>query len=239
MPKADATRLTLEFLLGVSAFGLCTVVLLVPSLPVQVESFGWRKQLVGSVFLLLCAAGGVAALSPMKCSGTVGHQQERSMTWQAGTRGHQFAFNGHHPNCGRFSSHVASLGGHVFCAACAGLLVGALFGLVGTALYFFFNLGLERAGFQMVLFGIVGVVLGFSQLRFRGIVRTVLNVFFVLGAFLILSGADELKQSMMIDAYVIGLIVLWLVTRMMLSQWDHARICRLCPNQCEVLSSAS
>ena len=105
--------------------------------------------------------------------------------------------------------------------------------------FIFFNLGFERAGFQMVLFGTVGVVLGFSQLKFRGIVRTVLNVFFVLGAFLILSGADELKQSMMIDAYVIALIVLWLVTRMMFSQWDHARICRLCPNQCEVLSSAS
>jgi len=128
---------------------------------------------------------------------------------------------------------VIKIKGHRLCAACTGLLLGALTALIGTAFYFFGGRRIEEAGLWAVLIGVAGMVLGFFQLKFRSFARLTLNVFFVLGAFLILVGIDEITESLFVDLFLVALIVFWILTRIQLSQWDHQRICSSCESPCE------
>jgi hypothetical protein len=217
------------FALSVSIFGLSIVLVIAINPPMIYESFLWRKPLIGAVFSLICILGTFAALFPRQCSKTF-HSQKENMNLTS----HQTHLSSHHPDCGKFSAHVIRLGSYTLCAACTGLLLGAIMTLVGTAFYFFSGWNVEGVSFLVVLIGIAGVTLGFLQLKFRGFLRLLLNMFFVLGAFLILVGIDELAESLFADFFLIGLIAFWILTRIQLSQWDHWRICNNCESQCKV-----
>jgi len=105
--------------------------------------------------------------------------------------------------------------------------------IFGTFVYFFVGWLIEGFAFLTVLIGVLGVILGFLQLEFRSLVRLALNVFFVLGALLILIGIDALIESLFVDVFLLGIIVFWIFTRIQLSQWDHYRICSKCDMPCE------
>jgi hypothetical protein len=140
---------------------------------------------------------------------------------------------GHHPDCSEFSSHVIHIGGYTICAACTGLLLGAVIAFTATVFFLFDELPMGKTSFPAILIGVIGLVLGFFQLKFKGIIRSTLNVFFVFGAFLILVGIDELVKSLIVDLFLTVLIVFWLSTRIRLSEWDHIRTCSNCKNPCE------
>jgi hypothetical protein len=220
---------------AVSAFGFFIILMLAWRGIGFTEAFSWRKPLVGSVFAFICIVGMVLALSPMKCSETLGHHG-RIETTVSSTQISTFPVTtrGHHYGCGRFSAHTVRVRGHVFCAACTGLFVGAVGALFGAALYFFAGWEPRQTGPLAVLVGVTAMALGFLQLKFGGLARSMLNVGFVLGAFLILVGIDESTGSLLIDLFTIVLIVFWLFTRILLSQWDHWRICRTCSIPCTV-----
>jgi hypothetical protein len=215
------------FAISISIFGLFIVLVIAINPPTIYESFLWHKPLIGSVFSLICILGTIAALFPTQCSKTF-HFRKENMSLTS-----QIHRSSHHPDCGKFSAHVIRIGNYTLCAACTGLLLGAIIALVGTAFYFFNGWNLE-VSFPVVLIGTVGIILGFLQLKFRGFFRLILNTFFVLGAFLILIGIDELVESLFADLFLIALIVFWILTRIQLSQWDHWRICSNCESQCEV-----
>jgi hypothetical protein len=218
----------LIFAIGVSIFGLFTVLVIGINPPMIYGSFLWRKPLIGSIFSLICTLGIFAALFPKQCSQTFHFRKENmNLTYRI----HDTS---HHPDCGKFSAHVIHIGSYTLCAACTGLLLGAITALAGTGFYFFDGWHIEEVSFPAVLIGTVGIVLGFLQLKFRGLIRLILNMFFVLGAFLILIGIDELTESLFVDFFLVALIVFWILTRIQLSQWDHWRICSKCKSQCEV-----
>jgi hypothetical protein len=219
----------LIFAASVSIFGLFIVLTLAVNPPTIYENFFWRKPLIGSIFGLICILGILAALFPKQCSRT-SHFQKMDMN----TTSHRIHSASHHPDCEKFSAHVIRVSNRTLCAACTGLLLGAIIALVGTVFYFFDGWHVEGVSFPAVLTGAVGIVLGFLQLKFRGFIRLTLNMFFVLGAFLILVGIDELTESLFVDFFLAALIVFWILTRIQLSQWDHWRICSNCESQCEV-----
>ena len=216
------------FAISISIFGLFIVLAIAINSPTIYENFLWRKPLIGSVFTLICILGTLAALFPTQCSKTLHFRKENmNLTYQ-------IHHSSHHPNCGKFSAHVIRIGNCTLCAACTGLFLGAIIALGGTTFYFFNGWNVEEASFLVVLIGIAGIILGFLQLKFRGFFRLLLNTFFVLGAFLILIGIDELVESLFADFFLTALIVFWILTRIQLSQWDHWRICSNCESQCEV-----
>jgi hypothetical protein len=55
---------------------------------------------------------------------------------------------------------------------------------------------------------------------------------FVLGAFMVLVGIDAVVESLFADLLLLAFIVFWIFTRILLSQWDHWRICGNCKSQC-------
>jgi len=214
---------------SISILGLFIVLTFTLNPPAIYENFVLRKPLIGSIFSLICISGAIAALFPKQCSRPL-HFQKSGKKFSAQK---VYAISeGHHPECREFSAHVIRVRDHTLCAACTGLLLGALLALIGTALCFFIGWNIERVSVSSVLIGVAAIALGFFQLKFKGFLRLTLNTLFVLGAFLILAGIDELFQSLVVDLFLVVFIILWLLTRILLSQWDHWRICNNCKSRC-------
>jgi hypothetical protein len=238
MPQHIRPNPPIIFIISVSIFGSIIALMLALYPTTAQENLTWRKPLIGSIFTLICVSGIMAVFFPENCSESFhSHKTEKPTISKAGNRSFQGAsitLKGHHPDCGRFSMHTVRVDRHVFCAACTGLFLGALVSVLGAAFYFFGRWHIEEASFPAVFIGIVGVILGFLQLKFGGFVRLMLNAYFVLGTFLVLAGVDELRQSLFADLFLIALIVFWLFSRIALSQWDHWRICQDCKSHCQL-----
>ena len=226
------TNLTLEFMIACSLFGSLVTLLIVVCPHSTVQDYFWRKPLIGLVFLLICAWGSLTAVSPRKCSIAHETQMSRALMNSDVKTSFPSSSEGHHPHCGRFSAHVIRFEGTSYCAACTGLLVGGVIAMSVTSLYFFFGLNAGLAGFPAVLVGQSGLILGLTQFKLKSWIRSIANLLFVLGSSLMLIGVDQLVGSVLVDTYVIGLIILWILTRVMISQWDHRRICLSCGFSC-------
>jgi hypothetical protein len=235
MPQRIRLDLILIFSISISLFGSFTTLMFALHTPTIKGNFLLRKPLVGLIFTSICTSGIIAVLIPKKCSGTPDlPKTEKTIHEDKDPRYDKVTvtFKGHHPDCGRYSAHVIQINTNTLCAACTGLLLGALIALAGTALYFFVGWSLGQAEFPALLLGQAGVVLGFLQFKFRGYTRSTVNVFFVIATFLTLIGIDNIVKNTIIDLYSIALIVFWLWTRILISQWDHWRICHNCQSPC-------
>jgi len=210
----------------ISILGLFIVLALALDPPATYEAYSFRKPLIGSIFSLICAFGAIATLFPKQCSRPLHFQKTEEKSSQVCA-----ISEGHHPACKGFSAHVVHVRDWTLCAACTGLLLGAFVALFGTALYFFIGWDFEELSVPSVLIGVAAIALGFFQLGFKGFFRLALNTLFVIGAFLILAGVDGLIQNFAVDLLLVVFIVLWLLTRILLSQWDHWRICNRCESQ--------
>jgi hypothetical protein len=135
---------------------------------------------------------------------------------------------GHHPDCEKFSVNRITIGGSVFCAACSGLLIGAIVAMVGVVL---FSLGFfvsGTGGIWVLVAGEVMMLVGLAQIKMRGYVKMAVNVLFVVGSFISLVVADLAAQSLLVDVYVLGLIVFTLWLRILLSEWNNKKMCVGC-----------
>jgi hypothetical protein len=239
MPQNTGYGFLVFLALSLSLIGIALVLPLAIYKPTVPWSLPWRKPLIGSLLILICLSGIFAVFFPEKCSKTFHvHEKEKTPAYKVeNVDSHRVSihFKGHHPDCGNFRAHLLKLNGQVLCAACTGLLIGGILVLAGTVLYFFaeWNL-LGQFGLGAVLAGQAGVALGFFQFKFRGFVRSALNAFFVIACFLMLVGVDSLAENVLLDLYVIGLIIFWLFTRILISQRDHLQICRPCSASCEL-----
>jgi hypothetical protein len=238
-------NLTLGFMIACSLFGSLVVLLMVAYSPTTMQDYFWRKPLVGSIFFLICVGGSLVAVSPRNCSRAHETQMVETLMDSNVRTGFSVSSEGHHPNCGRFSAHTIRFRGTSYCAACTGLLIGGVVAVIVTALHFFFGLNSDSVSFPAIVVGQLGLGLGLIQFKFSGCLRSAANLLFVLGGSFMLIGVDQLVGSVFIDVYVTGLVVLWILTRIMISQWDHHGICISCGFFCgtkrkvRVLTSAT
>lgn len=195
--------------------------------PKEEEIFPWRKGVIGSIFCGICAAGGSAALYPRYCTAIIRGGITRLDSSSLG-------YEGHHPTCGRFSSHVIRFRGRTFCASCTGLTFGALLSILGMSLYISDILIIDSWSQLYILAGMSCMAIGLYHVRFGGVVRSTLNTLLVIGAFLYLVGVDSTSRSLVIGMFVEAFIVLLILGRLMLSELDHLKICRGCNLLCEL-----
>ena len=220
-------NLVLLFYIGVSVFGIILITTWAINPTISGDGVLWRKPFIGSLFSLICVLGIFATQFPNSCAG--------AFHFQKTTQGSAYLQNptvSHHPACQEFSAHVVRVKGRVRCAACSGLLLGAVVSLVGAIFYFFYGEQIESASFLPVWVGALFVLEGFSQSKFKGWARLTLNSLFVLGGFLCLVGIDQILQNLATDLFLVILIVFWILTKIQLSQWDHSRICDNCKSVC-------
>ena len=213
----------LLFLVAVSVFGLALVplLLLAPNLPA--DQLPLRRPIVGVIYSVICIVGIVAVFYPGKCR-MMFQKPNVSSDLSAST----IPVRGHHLDCEKFSANRITIRGSVFCAACSGLLMGAIAALVGVVLFSlgFFDLG--TGSFWILAAGEVLMFMGLAQIKMRGYAKMAVNALFVVGSFTSLVAADLIGQSLLVDAYVLGLIVFMLWFRILLSEWKNKRICVAC-----------
>jgi hypothetical protein len=209
----------------VSIVGLALVVVLV--LQPNPEHFqpSVRTGVVGSLYSVICLLGIIAVYYPTRCTGLFQKQNPLS---QASASSGSVRISGHHPECQNFSGNRIIINGRTLCAACSGLLVGAVIALVGSALQFFIGITVISASVWLLALGEIGMVLGLFQIQFAGYAKVLVNVVFVAGSFVVLAEADVLGGSLLVDLYVLGLIGFLLWLRILLSEWNNRRICMSC-----------
>lgn len=188
-----------------------------------------------SIFATICVIGIVLASYPRKSFEAFDHwKRKEAKTPFPNVSNSVPGIKGHHYDCGKFSDHTIYIKGHVFCAACTGLFLGAVGAFFGTAIHFFGGWEFQGVSFVVVVIGVAATILGFLQSKFQSFVRLALNTLFVIGAFLIFAGVDGLRASLSVDLFLIAVISFWIFTRILLSQEDHRRICRRCSVSCGI-----
>lgn len=211
--------------MAVSVFGLALVPLLLLQPNLQADQLTFRRPLVSAIYSVVCIAGIVAVFYPGKCRMTF---QKPNVSPDSETPSSAVKFRGHHPDCEEFSANRIIIRGSAFCAACGGLLIGATASLVGMVLFSlgFFDLG--TGSLWVLAVGEALMFLGLAQIKMGGYVKMAVNVLFVVGSCISLIVADLAGQSLLVDAYVLGLIVFMLWFRIVLSEWNNKRICVAC-----------
>jgi len=228
---------TLSFcLIGLSLLSLCILAILTFKIPMPTTILSWQKQLISSIFGIICLSGIMAGISPSRCSGMLHFKRSKNEssyeTKQTSAGETAVRFKGHHPTCGKFSAHVFQLSGKTYCAGCTGLVTGAVVSLLANILYLFASFHTAEAGALAFWLGFWGVACGLLQYGVldlnRSAVHSFLNVTFVIGALLLLIGVIEVNSNFALELYLLTLIVYWIITRIMLSQAEHKKICASC-----------
>jgi len=226
------------YFISISLIGLFLLAALTFGIPTSKVNPSWRKPVIGSTFGMICLLGIISGLYPSKCSQMLHFrkkiQDRQRYDAERGSvgEGALLTFEGHHPNCGNFSAHVFRLGDKKYCAGCVGLVAGAAISLLGAFLYFFTGLFLGEVATAFFWLGFWGVALGLLQYNLfntsRSSVHLSLNVTFVLGAFLLLIGIEEVTRNLILEVYFVTLTLYWILTRILLSQQEHRKICSAC-----------
>lgn len=185
-----------------------------------------RHQIVGSLFSLICVLGILAAFYPVKCRRMFKKAQNPLPPTNGQTR--IIKTKGHHPECDKYAANRIKIGTFTICAACSGLLVGALIALTGTVAYFFMGVNIGENSFWLLIIGEALMLLGLAQIKFSGYIKSIVNMLFVVGSFFALFEVDFLGKSFVVDLYMLGLIAFMLWLRILLSEWQNKRTCREC-----------
>ena len=225
----------LTFVLTISVFGMSTILMLALNPPTFHYDTVWRKPVVGLILASICSAGILAASVPRNCLNLLDRHEAYSRTSLVIEKAEtKVCLEGHHPDCGQFTDHIIFVDNTAVCAACLGLVIGASIALLGTTSYFFFGMGLLPTSFHIMLIGQIAVAMGLAQFKVKGYARLISNTLFVLGAFVIVIEIDKLTENILCGIYSEGVIVIWILTRTLLSQRDHWKICRDCMQPCQI-----
>lgn len=174
---------------------------------------------------------------PSKCSKLTLHKQAdyQSQLKKAGAiqdDQRAMVYEGHHPSCGRFGTHVLRIGNKVYCAGCSGLLTGAVIAILVSLTYAASAFVVHEGAIFVFWFGLSAVLLGLLQyakaLMSVSWFHFILNVVFVVGTLFMLIGVIETNGTVVVEMYFLVTTVYWILTRIVLSNLEHQKICAMC-----------
>lgn len=171
------------------------------------------------IFALICGFGVIAGVSPSTFSFSKAERVDGA------------GVSGHHPDCGFFKGHTVYLFGSKRCAGCTGLVIGALASLAGI----FLLSPSQLIGDIMFWVGVIFVGLGLAQhfIDFgSGWVHLTLNIFLVLGSWVMFDYISSLRLGFNVQAYFLLVTVFWIWVRIRLSQYTHVGVCAGCTERC-------
>lgn len=178
-----------------------------------------NQSILDLIFLAICVLGIIAGLAPNFCNLRI-----------SGEMRNKDGAIGHHPNCGNFQNHTIQVRGNFYCAGCSGLVLGAIFAILGLLTQFKpLN---DSVGFW---FGALIVSLGLAQHLIdlgSGWVHFWLNFGFVAGVWFMFESIKSMGVSFYISIYFLSVTVFWIFARIRSSQWVHVGICDECDENC-------
>ena len=145
---------------------------------------------------------------------------------------------GHHPDCEPFFYHTIRIQKKIFCAGCFGLCLGSILSISVMVLYMIIENNISSNLFYLFLYiGIIIIDLIFIE-TFLSIknatFHVISNVFLVISFLLIWISILEITGDPRYVAISILFSILWLDTRIHLSNWRHTLICNNCSEICKM-----
>jgi len=222
--KHQTVSLILQLVASIFGLTLIPVMVFLPNLNNFQVYF--HEQIVGSLYVAVCFLGLAAAFYPIKCKRMF--EKTQNLLSQANKAHKSVQIKGHHPDCQNYSKNKIKIGERVFCAACSGLVVGAIIALVGTTFYFFVGVNSVLDSIWLLVLGEIGMSLGLAQIWAAGFDKVILNVVFVVSSFITLAAVDAIGKSFFVDLYALALILFLLWFRISLSEWNNRQTCSKC-----------
>lgn len=194
------------------------------------------KAVVGVVFIACCFLGMSMAVYPnwsRRCLG-----QSSSHRKEADPGGNPRGYRGHHPDCDGFENHRISVSGHDYCAGCLGIMIGAVVSIVLMTAYLLSHAPLASS-MQIALFvlGFGAVAVAYVEtviVKRNSVVHVAVNALMITGMSLMVVGITEATGHVSLGLLVVAFSFLCTDTRIQLSSWRHALICRKCPESCKM-----
>ena len=220
------------FYISLSLIGLAVLAVSTFTSPTFNIIFESQRQLAGSIFAAICLVGITVGVAPYRCSSLIifkDHKLDKG-------KGIPHKFAGHHPTCSSFTGHVIKFKDKIYCAGCTGLVVGGLAALFGVLPYLFFGFDFGENSIFAFWTGFIGVACCLLQYqvsdRKNGGVHFFFNMIFPFGALLLLIGVSGIIGNFILEAYLLALIVFWVITRITRSSLEHKKICMDCVQPC-------
>lgn len=227
----NQNRVVTFFLISISIFSLILVAYLIWYSSNLGEKFVLHDFIVGSTFVAVCLFGGIASICPNTCG--------KIFSWKLIKKSNNFHstksnFKGHHYPCGKFLNHILKIGKKYFCATCTGLLIGAIFGIIGSIVYFYGDFQIEGISILLPM-GVIFVVYGLFQSLMPkmdgALSRLFAGILLVLGSFILLASLDNVGASTFTSLFFIVISIFWVFTKIDLSQREHRKTCLNCSNK--------
>jgi len=202
-----------------------------------------RKLVIGSIFIGICILGLIATIFPSKCMTKKPiselEQEPDNMDYELEGSSRLCGVSishAHHPACEEFDPHELIIKRKSICAGCLGLSIGTIISILSSVLYFG---GLSTPAISLapyfIVFGIISNMMMFGRYllpKIGSTVRIILHVAMVLGSTFLLIGIDLIGQSYAFDYLAILLALIWLRTKLLLTKWEHNKVCKLCNDPC-------
>ncbi len=195
------------------------------------------KLFIGGLFIGSCLFGISIAQYPGWYKRLI-HQQKHNFNNQQINKTTRRRKEGHHPDCETFRYHTIRTQKKIFCAGCFGLSLGSILSISVMILYIIIENNMSSTLFYLFLYlGIIIIDLIFIE-TFLSIknatVHVVSNVFLVISFLLICISILEITGNPLYVAISILFSILWLDTRIHLSNWRHTLICNNCDENCKM-----
>ena len=194
------------------------------------------RIVVGVVFISSCVFGISLAVRPNWIKRFIERESHDAKKRKLRTklRGRQ----GHHPDCERFESHTIKIKDKVLCAGCTGLALGSIVSILLMGVYILLPNEIPPTLVNIsIMPGLVLIALNCIETVIptrNTLLHLISNLFLVIGFFFVVMGIFQSTGSMIYGIFGVLISFLWLDTRIRLSGWRHARICKDCNETCKV-----
>ena len=194
------------------------------------------KLFIGGLFIGSCLFGISIAQYPGWYKRLI-HQQKHNLNNQQKNKTTRRR-KGHHPDCKHFFYHTIKTQKKIFCAGCFGLSLGSILSISVMVLYIIIENNMSSTLFYLFLYlGIIIIDLIFIE-TFLSIknttVHVISNVLLVISFLLICISILEITGNPLYVAISILFSILWLDTRIHLSNWRHTLVCKNCVENCKM-----
>jgi hypothetical protein len=196
----------------------------------------YDKLFIGGMFITSCLFGISLAVYPGWFKRFI--KQEKQIPTKNQIQKTARKRKGHHPDCDQFQNHTIRIGNKILCAGCLGLSIGAILSIALMILYIVFGGELSiTTNYFFMFFGLIVIGLVYLEIMHpikHTIIHVLSNIFFVVSFLIVVIYIFEITGNKIYGAVSILLSFLWLDTRIRLSNWRHALICKSCDDNCKM-----
>ena len=211
------------------------IILLALFSPLKINTITWYDKLFLSVLIIIgCLFGYNLAFHPswLKKYSKTNIQTKKNQRTTKRKR------EGHHPNCSKFQNHTILINDKKFCTGCLGLCLGCITAILLVIIYLNFDIIWSSVIlYFLIVIGLIMIFLSYIETvltRKHRIFHIISNIALVLGFLLVTISIFEITGNKIYGLVGIILSVLWLDTRIQLSNWRHSQTCIKCIEKCKM-----